>query len=305
MNQLPSSLKRKLSQYSLLVSPALVTAGVANAQIVYHNIDPDILYQDSVSGDNYTNPVFLDLDGNGVFDVEFAAWSSMQSKNGPNVVNLAGARQFGEPGNGILGYTHLFSATFCSTPLTQFCPSVLEPEMMIGPSEDFWAVPNPSSVGTLVRFFKDKDNFIGQWNNLTDKFMGLRFKMDDGAVHYAWIRMDVFKNPSSITLKDYAYESQGNVAINAGDMGDVGISPAIVSQTFAIHNSEGTVTVSVNDGDISNAIINVISISGQTILTQPVTNKNTEINMNGFPKGIYMIVIRRANKSFSKQILLQ
>src|SRR5690242_20465914 len=84
-----SGLQKKLNQYSLLVAPMLATAGIAHGQVVYHDIDPDLLYKDSAAGDSYTNPEYLDLDGDGIYDVKFAVWSSVQSNNGPNKVNLA------------------------------------------------------------------------------------------------------------------------------------------------------------------------------------------------------------------------
>src|SRR6187399_2816226 len=115
MKQKNPSLQKKLRQYSLLVAPVLASAGMANAQVVYYDIDPDIFYKDSIVGDNYTDPIALDLDNNGVYDVKFAVWSSVQSNNGPNKVNLAAARQYGPVGNAIMGYTNLFSASICST----------------------------------------------------------------------------------------------------------------------------------------------------------------------------------------------
>jgi hypothetical protein len=194
-------------------------------------------YIDSIAGDSYTEPHFLDLDGNGTIDVEFAAWSSVQSKNGPNMVNLAGARQMGPIGNAIMGYTNLFSASICSTPLALFCPSVLNDDDLIGPGANFWAVVNTFSMGTLIRYFKDEqppNNFVGQWNNLNDRYMGLKFGDSNGDLHYGWIRLDVSKSPASITVKDYAYEVQNAVAIKAGDMGNVGVSTPAVSETFNI-----------------------------------------------------------------------
>src|SRR5678815_1708975 len=132
INEKKRALKEKLRQYSLL-APALVSTGIANAQITYHDIEPDILYTDAVVGDNYTDPVLLDLDNDGVYDVKFAVWSSVDSNNGPNKVNLAGARQYGANGNAIMGYTNLFSASFCSTVLPLYCPYALNENALITP----------------------------------------------------------------------------------------------------------------------------------------------------------------------------
>ena len=305
MRQENTSVQKKLKQYSLLVAPVLTTAGMANAQVEYHDVDPDIFYKDSIAGDNYTSPVFLDLDGNGVYDVEFAAWSSVQSNNGPNIVNLAAARQYGANGNAIMGYTNLFSATFCSTPLAQYCPSALNQNEVIGPGANFWAVPSSGNLGTLVRNFNEKEppnNFIGQWNNLNDSYMGVRFWGGDGNLHYGWIRMDVSKSPTSITIKDFAYETQNGVSIKAGDKGEVGVASINPFPSFAIYNMENVVNILINDGRFDQAKVTVTNLIGQTLITEPLKNSLTQIDLNQFGKGIYVVIIHRGEEVFSKKV---
>lgn len=305
MKQKNSALQKKLKQYSLLVAPVLASAGIANAQVVYHDIDPDILYQDSIIGDNYTNPGFLDLDGDGEYDAEFAVWSSVQSNNGPNKVNLAGARQYGANGNAIMGYTNLFSATFCSTALPLYCPTALSANALIQPAAHFWALPGTNSMGTLIRYFKNEappNNFVGQWNNLTDKYVGLRFSGGDGNLHYGWIRMDVSKYPASITLKDYAYESQDGVAIKAGDMGNVGLPIVNSSEPFDIFSTEGMVNIFVNDGTFDQATVTVSNMLGQTMVMQSLSNSITRLDLNRFGKGVYVVTIHRGDERFSKNV---
>jgi len=305
MKQENAALKKKLRQYSLMVAPVLATAGMVNAQVVYHDIDPDLLYKDSIVGDNYTTPVFLDLDGDGDYDVEFAVWSSVQSNNGPNKVNLAAARQFGANGNAIMGYTNLFSASFCSTALPLYCPSALNPNKSIGSSANFWALPGTTNLGTLVRYFRNispPNNFVGQWNNLTDRYIGLRFSGGDGNLHYGWVRMDVSKSPASITLKDYAYETQNSIPIHAGDAGNIGVPSVNSSMSFSVISTEGAVNIFVNDGRVEDATAIVTNMLGQTMLTQILSNNTTSLDLNQFGAGVYVVTIHRGDESFSKKI---
>src|SRR5438477_11015874 len=99
-----STLSKKLAQYSAMVAPALALASISNAQVVYTDIDPDFVLMDSTSGDLNGPVVALDLNNDAIQDVEFVAWSQIPITNG-NVVNLAVARQYGNSGNGIMGYS--------------------------------------------------------------------------------------------------------------------------------------------------------------------------------------------------------
>jgi hypothetical protein len=57
-------------------------------------------------------------------------------------------------------------------------------------------------------------NFIGQWQNVSDKFMGLSFKIN-GETHFGWARMSVSSN-FVVTLTGYAYESTANTPLVTG-----------------------------------------------------------------------------------------
>ena len=59
---------------------------------------------------------------------------------------------------------------------------------------------------------------IGQWLNVTNRYLGLKFKID-GKFHYGWARVSV-QLPGSFlidtTLTGYAYETVPGKAIEAG-----------------------------------------------------------------------------------------
>lgn len=57
-------------------------------------------------------------------------------------------------------------------------------------------------------------NFIGPWQNVTDRFLGLSFKID-GETHFGWARMSVSSN-FVVTLTGYAYESTPNTSLVTG-----------------------------------------------------------------------------------------
>jgi hypothetical protein len=53
----------------------------------------------------------------------------------------------------------------------------------------------------------------GSWNNVNDRYLGLKFKID-GQVHYGWARLTT--QQSTVTLTGYAYETIPNKPIKAG-----------------------------------------------------------------------------------------
>ncbi len=55
----------------------------------------------------------------------------------------------------------------------------------------------------------------GPWINTTNRYLGLKF-MIDGQPHYGWARLSVTNHNSKIVLSGYAYETEANKALRAG-----------------------------------------------------------------------------------------
>jgi hypothetical protein len=74
-------------------------------------------------------------------------------------------------------------------------------------------------VRQFVGFSVTKTSTFGLWNNITDRYLGLKFKIK-GKFHYGWARLNVrvLKDRFAITatLTGYAYETIPNKAIIAG-----------------------------------------------------------------------------------------
>ena len=68
-------------------------------------------------------------------------------------------------------------------------------------------------------------SFVGQWANVKNKYLGLKFQIN-GQTHFGWARVTVrvfedqfFLGRVNATLTGYAYETNPNTAIVAGDTG--------------------------------------------------------------------------------------
>ena len=106
-------------------------------------------------------------------------------------------------------------------------------------SADEWDVMKGLSVGTTIdaggswEAFGDAyiDPFWGTtlFPNGADTYLGAKFKIGAN-VHYGWVR--VLWVGSVLTVKDFAYETTPDMAINAGATEDVGGEDILVTKSF-------------------------------------------------------------------------
>ena len=56
----------------------------------------------------------------------------------------------------------------------------------------------------------------GQFNNVTDAYLGFAFPIGPTNLYYGWVRVDVNNAAGTLFIKDWAYEDQTGVGISAG-----------------------------------------------------------------------------------------
>jgi len=80
----------------------------------------------------------------------------------------------------------------------------------------------------------------GPWVNATDRYLGLKFQIDEEA-HYGWARLSVRVKGSTIsaTLTGYAYETVANKPIVTGNTNEAGTT----ENKLAGHSSLGTLAL--------------------------------------------------------------
>jgi hypothetical protein len=79
---------------------------------------------------------------------------------------------------------------------------------------------------SAVNMMKATDTYgylYGSWADVPPSFLGIRFKIK-GETHYGWARIDLkfdyYPTYVDVMLSGYAYETQPNVSIRAGDRGE-------------------------------------------------------------------------------------
>ncbi len=142
------------------------------------------------------------------------------------------------------------------------------------------------------------------WNGVTDKYLGLEFQTA-GTTYYGWCRLDVQAIGDVLTIKDYAYNSTAATGIAAGDMGSADVNEYTLDNlVHFINQTNNTVLVKVN-GNLEGGLVNVISMTGQTVSTGAVVNNTYTVDMNGLQAGIYMINVTFGNETISKKMTVR
>jgi hypothetical protein len=70
-------------------------------------------------------------------------------------------------------------------------------------------------MASVFTFIGTEFNFRGQWANVKDRYLGLKFQID-GQTHYGWARLTVGEIQLTAELTGYAYETTPNTPIVAG-----------------------------------------------------------------------------------------
>lgn len=106
-----------------------------------------------------------------------------------------------------------------------FAPSALAGGVAIGGDTAF---PD-HNVGKLAEWFFSFSSTLGprywgNWRHATNRYLGLKF-MINGEVHYGWARLSVsciFLRPVSAKITGYAYETEANQPVDAGQTKESG-----------------------------------------------------------------------------------
>jgi hypothetical protein len=183
-----NSMQPRLNSYALMAAAAGV--GVAalsqpvQAKIVYtpthHVIGKNGRYKLDLNHDKITDITLVDTSGCNT-DYCYGRFSAIPAG-----------------GNGVEGKKGFLSIPFAYA---------LKYGALVGPKQPF--------SGQLMA--SDNVGYLGQWLNVTNRYLGLKFKIK-GKIHYGWARLTVTDRNTVITatLTGYAFETIANKAIIAG-----------------------------------------------------------------------------------------
>ena len=189
------SFHKRLDLYALAAS----TAGVSLLALSGQPAEAEIIYTPTNQKIGVNSSFSLDLNHDGITD--FQLWNKYSFRNALEAK---------------LGIKPMAAAN-----------------RIAGNSEYAAALPGGVPIGGSVRFPIKGDGIMvwwfysfssticcgsyGPWRNVKNRYLGLKFSVN-GETHYGWARLNVsFRAPHiTATLTGYAYETEANKAIDAG-----------------------------------------------------------------------------------------
>ncbi len=287
-------LREKLSKYAAAAAAVTGVAGV-NAQIVY--TDPADVTIDDDNNANGLSAIGLDMDNDAAFDFIFGSRDT--------TINVYGGVdvRYTLVAPAVAGNAIAFASTSTYNGNTYYQAAAMNNGDGINNTLNWASTTQTMAQEVNFLSYPQYNYTLGFWNGVTDKYLGLRFTTGANT-YYGWARLDVSSVADVFTLKDYAYNSTADAAINAGDMGSASLSEAdIDALVHFINQKNNTVLVKVN-GELSNGVVNVVSTSGQVVQTGNVENGTFVVNMNGLTAGVYMINVTFEEGAITKKMMV-
>lgn len=128
--------------------------------------------------------------------------------------------------------------------------------------------------------------FSRAWFGTGDHYIGLRVR-SNGAWHYGWLRAEVASDESSILLKDFAVETNGDTPVAAGATGVESVHRLFRPGDIDIIVEGRYVTVSLpTTASVDIAVYNII---GREQHTQTARSAQLTVNLSDLPRGLYFL----------------
>ena len=291
-----STLDSKLKKYASIAGSITAVVGTASAQVNYTDLNPDVL----VTGQN-SNYV-LDLNGDLQPDYIFLTNDTAFVTNYaglPISVDLKGAVIYPASGNSCAGsnsVTSMGSSTFNIDNIPQ--------GSSIG-SANNWS-SSSGALGLVAEIVipglystsYSTGPFLG-----TTGFVGLKFNAG-GNTHFGWVRVEVGADGEFLSIKDYAFDATPNTPIVAGETGSGPVGISENNDFVNVQNLHNSIRIETADS-YNDAVLSLVSISGQLIVSQQLNGTITLINTDEIASGVYVLTINSDNKSYNQKVYLK
>ena len=286
-----STIESKIKRYSALAGGLTAIAGVANAQIVYTDINPDQLV--TGNGDMYS----LDVDNDGTVDFSLSTLvvSTSYTYGGSLNIDLAYNAGVIAPAAGNSMMT-TYSSGIANVPVGSAIGSsgsFSTSSGFLGYSVTYSITGGISTTGSF-----SGGNFING-----EGFVGLKFQ-SGGNTHYGWARVEMLNSGTLLSVKDYAFESTPNTAINAGETASGPVGIADLENNVVINNLNNQLKVEASQ-NLTNGLINVVSMSGKQVISKSFTSNLERIDLNDLSTGIYMVNVNSDEGVINKKIYVR
>jgi hypothetical protein len=275
---------------------------VANAQIIYTDVNPDstFVFYTRHPGSVYKN-YNLDLNNDGNNDYTLTASASSTNTN----PSYNGRRIIASPLNGNAVKDTLVNSDTVSIPL-QF-NALIDINLSLNQS---WQTSGWNILKDTTWYSWPGSGVSGSglWNNLSDYYLGLRL-LQSGQTYYGWVRLrvDVSGGPDSLIIQDYAYNSIPNQPILAGQTTTTGINENSFASSINLFPNPANNHVTITLGSSNKKVeVTIADITGKIIYstTESETQK-VEVSTKDFTEGIYVVQSQSAYFIGTKKLVVE
>ncbi|SFU29574.1 Por secretion system C-terminal sorting domain-containing protein [Pustulibacterium marinum] len=259
-----SKISQRLMRYGALTT-VIAGASEASGQIIYTDVDPD----EGGSGVVYN----LDLDNN--LNRDFVIRHFNQPSAEGNLDFLVVGPTINAQGmvnNSILAFS---SDGFAY-------PFALNEGEVISAGKAGWNNELMQSMNEKSCLYEN-DN----WCDVDDKYLGLRFKID-GSYHYGWARLRVGDSGSDWLIKDYAYNTNADAPIDAGETSPMSLADVFKSSVQVISKNRNISILNLQ-GDAS---FKLYAMTGQSVIQGAISQSSYTINAGNLSSGMYVVELK-------------
>ncbi len=288
-----------LKAYSSIATVILLQKDVV-ADVIYSDIE-DIILDESFESYN------LDMDFNGELDFWFFKysgtylWSSGSGWTELRRLNLIVIDPLSEA-NQVAGNS--FSTIYS---YYKYWPYALSPGYLINNNLDFhtygFTMASRVDIGNGTSWTHDKDAGYW-WPSMEDHYLGVHFVDAGSNYHYGWIRCSVLDSAEVLVIKDFAYETETDHPIIAGDtVSYVGIENFTNSISATVYSFSKDIYILTET--IQNTEVVIYNLNGKQIISNVLQSKSESISMKNYPAGVYLVTLLNDGNRFDKKVFIE
>ncbi|HYV92743.1 MAG TPA: T9SS type A sorting domain-containing protein [Chitinophagales bacterium] len=284
-----SSLQQKLTSYSLCAGSVLAASAAANAQVMYTDVNPDVVLENSAGTLPFDISYALDLNNDSITDFNITVQSSTSSSTN-QVLYAEGISALGV--NSVAAKSNIQSSLLFRFPMCDFIQQ--------------------SNPGAVWSYSFQAFNFLaysngGGYGSVNDFYAGLLLVIN-GNTYYGWARFDINPDSSrSVVIKDYAYEATPYVPIRAG-LCEVGIDEVKNEFTISPNPSGGKFFLTTKNILKGKTTITITDVAGKKIFTEAMLSSPSgkfSLDLSDLDAGVYFITLENEGKSMTNKLMRQ
>ncbi|MFI5172354.1 MAG: T9SS type A sorting domain-containing protein [Chitinophagales bacterium] len=292
---------KKINSYSAFAVAFIAMQNGVDGQAVYTDIDPDI----EIQFDGQT--AGIDMDNNGTFDFGFliASWSynywngsseTLRQRRriwvGPQFISneIAGDYFYPSAGGSILYHPYAFSLS-----------SNINEDL----SFQYWGSQIMAGAHKKLEIPDDWNFDGGHWiYDEESHYLGVSFYDEDACLHYGWIRCIVKDTANILIIQEYAYESNCETGIKAGDViGDTTVAiQQLNSLNATIYSFNNTIYINLNES-FNSVQIRIYDLNGKVVYADKLKDQFEKIELNE-AKGMYVVELVAGENKCAKKVYL-